>query len=43
MAAPLVAEDATDLTRVFKALGDPVRLRLLSLITSAGDECACVI
>jgi ArsR family transcriptional regulator len=23
---------------VFKALGDPVRLRLLSLITSAGDE-----
>jgi hypothetical protein len=38
MAAPLVAEHATDLARVFKALGDPVRLRLLSLITSAGDE-----
>jgi ArsR family transcriptional regulator, arsenate/arsenite/antimonite-responsive transcriptional repressor len=38
MAAPLVAEHATDLARVFKALGDPVRLRLLPLITSAGDE-----
>jgi hypothetical protein len=42
MAAPLVAEHATDLARVFKALGDPVRLRLLSLITSASDEvCVC--
>jgi ArsR family transcriptional regulator len=27
---------------VFKALGDPVRLRLLSMITSAGREvCVC--
>jgi ArsR family transcriptional regulator, arsenate/arsenite/antimonite-responsive transcriptional repressor len=27
---------------MFKALGDPVRLRLLSLITSAGGEvCVC--
>jgi ArsR family transcriptional regulator, arsenate/arsenite/antimonite-responsive transcriptional repressor len=42
MAAPLVAEQATDLAKAFKALGDPVRLRLLSLITSAGDEvCVC--
>jgi ArsR family transcriptional regulator len=42
MVAPLVAEQATDLARAFKALGDPVRLRLLSLITSAGGEvCVC--
>jgi ArsR family transcriptional regulator len=41
MAEPLVAEQASDLARAFKALGDPVRLRLLSLITSAGGE-ACV-
>ena len=42
MAAPLVAEQAADLARAFKALGDPVRLRLLSLITSASDEvCVC--
>jgi ArsR family transcriptional regulator, arsenate/arsenite/antimonite-responsive transcriptional repressor len=42
MAAPLVAEQAADLAKAFKALGDPVRLRLLSLITSAGDEvCVC--
>lgn len=34
---------AADLARGFKALGDPVRLRLLSLIAArAGDEvCVC--
>jgi ArsR family transcriptional regulator, arsenate/arsenite/antimonite-responsive transcriptional repressor len=41
MAAPLVAEQAAELAKAFKALGDPVRLRLLSLITSADGEC-CV-
>jgi ArsR family transcriptional regulator len=40
--APLDATQAVDLAKVFKALGDPVRLRLLSLITSAGGEmCVC--
>jgi ArsR family transcriptional regulator len=40
--APLAAGQATDLARAFKALGDPVRLRLLSLITSAdGEACVC--
>ena len=30
------------MAKMFKALGDPVRLRLLSLITSAGSEsCVC--
>ena len=35
--------DADRLARAFKALGDPVRLRLLSLIASApdGEVCAC--
>ena len=36
---------AVDLARMFKALGDPVRLRLLSRITSApdGEICVCEI
>jgi len=42
LAAPLDPEQAVDLARAFKALGDPVRLRLLSLITSAdGETCVC--
>ena len=39
--APLSEESAGELAVMFKALGDPVRLRLLSLIASAGSE-ACV-
>ncbi len=40
--APLTPDDAVDLAKAFKALGDPVRLRLLSLITSAnGESCVC--
>lgn len=36
-------EDAAAVTaKGFAALSDPVRLRLLSLITAAGDEGACV-
>ncbi|WP_072687784.1 ArsR/SmtB family transcription factor [Rhodococcus marinonascens] len=39
---PLTEDWAGDLARMFKALGDPVRLRLLSLVAShAGGE-ACV-
>jgi len=36
-------EHATDMARMFKALGDPIRLRLLSRITSApdGEMCVC--
>ena len=40
-AAPLSEADAVDLARVFAALSDPVRLRLLSLIADAGEICAC--
>jgi ArsR family transcriptional regulator len=40
--AALDAEQATEGAAAFKALSDPVRLRLLSIIASAGDEiCVC--
>ena len=46
--APMVREppgevDAIELSRLFKALSDPVRLRLLSLIASheGGEACVC--
>jgi ArsR family transcriptional regulator len=43
VAESLSDTEAADLARGFKALGDPVRLRLLSLIAArAGDEvCVC--
>jgi ArsR family transcriptional regulator, arsenate/arsenite/antimonite-responsive transcriptional repressor len=41
LAAPLAEADADDLARVFAALGDPVRLRLLSLVADAGEICSC--
>ncbi|TAM93576.1 MAG: transcriptional regulator [Jatrophihabitans sp.] len=39
----LEAEDAGQLARAFKALGDPTRVRLLSLIATAegGEACIC--
>lgn len=40
---PLSGEQAGALSRLFKAMGDPVRLRLLSLIAShaGGEACVC--
>ncbi|MCY7343466.1 MAG: metalloregulator ArsR/SmtB family transcription factor [Pseudonocardia sp.] len=40
---PLSGAQAVELSRLFKALGDPVRLRLLSLIASheGGEACVC--
>ena len=40
---PIPAEQAVELSRAFKALGDPVRLRLVSLIAShdGGEACVC--
>ncbi|UPW04850.1 metalloregulator ArsR/SmtB family transcription factor [Rhodococcus pyridinivorans] len=40
---PLTSDWAGDLARTFKALGDPVRLRILSLIASheGGESCVC--
>ncbi|WP_328540586.1 ArsR/SmtB family transcription factor [Streptomyces sp. NBC_00344] len=43
LTAPLDEETAAALAKVFKALGDPVRLRLLSMIASrdGGEICVC--
>jgi len=38
---PLDPTAAEGFARILKALGDPGRLRLLSLIRSAGEACAC--
>src|SRR5581483_10901807 len=40
--APLRADTAVELAAAFKALSDPVRLRLFSLIASHADGEACV-
>ncbi|WP_377267848.1 ArsR/SmtB family transcription factor [Peterkaempfera sp. SMS 1(5)a] len=42
--APLDEDQAAELAKVFKALGDPVRLRLMSMIASrgeGGEVCVC--
>ncbi|MFF5015366.1 ArsR/SmtB family transcription factor [Streptomyces sp. NPDC001165] len=41
--APLDEDQAAELAKIFKALGDPVRLRLLSMIASraGGEVCVC--
>lgn len=43
LAAPLAADDAAELARGFHALGDPVRLRVLSMLAAApaGEICVC--
>ncbi|MBZ4321237.1 ArsR/SmtB family transcription factor [Streptomyces huiliensis] len=43
LTAPLAEDQAVELAKVFKALGDPVRLRLLSMIASraGGEVCVC--
>src|SRR5438067_4671473 len=41
LAAPLGDDESAELARVFAALGDPVRLRLLSLVAAAGEVCSC--
>jgi len=41
VATPVTEDVATELAQAFAALGDPVRLRLLSMIASAGTACSC--
>lgn len=41
LAGALTDDDARVLAQSFAALGDPVRLRLLSLIAAAGECCSC--
>ena len=39
--APIDESQAAELAKAFAALADPVRLRLFSLIASAGTACSC--
>jgi ArsR family transcriptional regulator len=39
--APLGESDATELAQAFAALADPIRLRLLNLVATAGEVCSC--
>ncbi len=39
--AALGAPDAEDFALIFAALGDPVRLRLFSIIAAEGETCSC--
>jgi ArsR family transcriptional regulator len=39
--AALDEHEASDLAGVFAALGDPVRLRLLSIVATEGEVCSC--
>lgn len=43
LAPPIDHEAAQDLAKVFKALGDPTRVKLLSMIvaSAAGEMCVC--
>jgi ArsR family transcriptional regulator len=41
LAAPMAESDAAELAKVFAALADPVRLRLLSLVAAGGEVCSC--
>lgn len=40
-AAPLGDAEAVALARVLSALADPVRLRLVSIVSAAGEVCSC--
>lgn len=41
LSAPLDRDEAERVAKVLKAVADPARLQLLSIIRSAGEACAC--
>jgi len=41
--AVLSEDEASDLAPVLAALGDPVRLRLLSIVSAQGEVCSCAL
>ncbi len=41
LSSALSVDEAEDLAKVFAALGDPVRLRLLSMVAEAREVCSC--
>jgi ArsR family transcriptional regulator, arsenate/arsenite/antimonite-responsive transcriptional repressor len=42
LSAPLNVDDATEMSRGFSALADPVRLRVLSMLAASPDGEVCV-
>lgn len=42
LTTPLAVDQSVELAKVFKALGDPIRLRLLSMIASRAGREVCV-
>ncbi len=41
LSAPIGEDEAVELAALLKALADPARLRLVSIIANAGEACAC--
>ena len=41
LTAPIAEDEAVELAALLKALADPARLRLVSIIAAAGEACAC--
>jgi ArsR family transcriptional regulator len=41
LSSPLTDDDAFELAAILKALADPVRLKLVSIIAANGEGCAC--
>ena len=41
LTAPIGEDEAVELAALLKALADPARLRLVSIVANAGEACAC--
>ena len=41
LAAPISEREAAEVAVVLKALADPIRLRLVSVVAAGGEACAC--
>ena len=41
LAAPISEHEAAEVAVVLKALADPIRLRLVSVVAASGEACAC--
>ena len=41
LAAPISEREAAEVAIVLKALADPIRLRLVSVVAAGGEACAC--
>jgi ArsR family transcriptional regulator len=41
LAAPISEREAAEVAVILKALADPIRLRLVSVVAAGGEACAC--